>query len=390
MLSVLVLLGGCATVAALVMVDAERRRTEIAVKVALGASRAQLITERSIELAGVAVSGGICALGVAQIGLRTIPALSLPGGIDLGRVDLILDWRVFTAALVATVVVLLASASWPVARSTRGARASELWAGAGMTASRRSQRMRQALLALQVCASIAVLVAASLFVQAVVRGFGTSAGFDIDRTVTVSVQLLSPVADPGPTALKTISTRAERARVAIRSVPGVQSGTDGSLPIGIEAARLLSTAITLETGGRVRSLPLGRLDGGPELLSVLGVPIVAGRALTSADATAVPIPAIVTASLAEKLWPQGDSLGQVVTTSLHGGRLVVVGIARDFVFGSLTGGVTDTVVTARSGSGFSWRFAVRTQHPATLVNPIREVVTTALPEAAWVNVSTGR
>ena len=97
-LSMLVLLGGCATLMALVLVHYERRRSELAVRIALGASRLRLEGELSRELGLRAVTGTIGAIFVAAWGLRSIPSLSLPGGVDLGRLDLSLDWRVLSAA----------------------------------------------------------------------------------------------------------------------------------------------------------------------------------------------------------------------------------------------------------------------------------------------------
>ena len=78
-LAVLVLVGGCATLMALVLVHYERRRRELAVRIALGVSRRRLIAELSRELAVVAAAGTAGAILVATWGLLAIPSLSLPG-----------------------------------------------------------------------------------------------------------------------------------------------------------------------------------------------------------------------------------------------------------------------------------------------------------------------
>ena len=83
-LAMLVLLGGGATLAALVLVHYERRRGELAVRLALGASRARLSAELCRELLLIAATGTLGALLVATWGLHVIPSLSLPGGVDLG------------------------------------------------------------------------------------------------------------------------------------------------------------------------------------------------------------------------------------------------------------------------------------------------------------------
>jgi hypothetical protein len=191
-LAMLVLVGGCATLAALVLVHYERRRRELAVRVALGASRMRLTGELSRELLLIAVSGTLGAVLVAAWGLRAIPSLSLPGGVNLGRLDLSIDWRVLGAAVAATLLTLVAAACLPVSRFTRASLAGDLLAGPAATSSAASQRIRQMLLALHVSATIIVLIAAGLFVRAVIHGFGNAAGFDFERTAFVTVQVNSP------------------------------------------------------------------------------------------------------------------------------------------------------------------------------------------------------
>jgi ABC-type antimicrobial peptide transport system permease subunit len=190
-LASLVSLAGCATLMTLVLVHYERRRRELAVRIALGASQPRLAAELSGELAWLATGGTGCAVLVAVWSLRALPALALPGGVDLGRLDLSLDWRVGAAALSTTVLSLMSAAFVPVSRFTRASLAGEL-IGAGSTTPPSSQRHRQTLLGLHVCATIVVLVAAGLSVRAVLYGFSAGPGFDVDRTVYVQVQVVPP------------------------------------------------------------------------------------------------------------------------------------------------------------------------------------------------------
>jgi ABC-type antimicrobial peptide transport system permease subunit len=112
-LALLVLVGGCATLAALVLVHYERRRRELAVRITLGASRGRLTGELCRELLLIAATGTCSAVLVAEWGLRTIPSLSLPGGVSLERLDLSMDWRVLGAAVAVTVLTLVAAAWFP-------------------------------------------------------------------------------------------------------------------------------------------------------------------------------------------------------------------------------------------------------------------------------------
>jgi hypothetical protein len=158
-LAALVLLGSCATLMALVLVHYERRRRELSVRLALGASRLRLTAQLGTEFAWLAAAGTAGALVVAIAGLRVLPTLSLPGGVDLGRLDLSLDWRVLGAAIGTTTLTLATAGLVPLLRFTRRDIAGEIVAVRSTTPAS-SQQLRQSLLALHVAATIVVLVSA--------------------------------------------------------------------------------------------------------------------------------------------------------------------------------------------------------------------------------------
>jgi putative ABC transport system permease protein len=395
-LALIVLLGGCATLAALVLVHYERRRRELAVRIAIGASRGRLTGVLTRELAVIGVAGVAGALLVATWGLQSIPSLPSPGGVDLGRLDLSFDWRVFCAAVLTTMITLVAAASLPVGRFTRASLAGELLAGPAATASVSSQRMRQSLLALHVTATIIVLVAAGLFVRAVAHGFGEGPGFDADRTAFLTVRLKGPTMAEFSSAqemMASLDARASRLQSAIEALPGVER-VAGALPhIGPVAANMTLQPQVIETPRQTHELTLGTLAATtPDVLSTLGVPIVAGHGVTAADVTVTPSPVVVTATLAQMLWPDENPLGQVMTIrGRNGCRCQVVGVARDFAFGSLTRPAAGVIVRMRSiGFGAEPRFVVRAANADTLVESIRKVVLQVEPDARLVEVTTGR
>jgi hypothetical protein len=102
----LVLIAGCATLAALVMVHYERRRREFAVRLALGSGRARLAQRLVAELGVIAVLGMAAAFGLASTTLDAVRTLSLPAGLTLERLDLVIDWRVVLGAVSGTVLTL--------------------------------------------------------------------------------------------------------------------------------------------------------------------------------------------------------------------------------------------------------------------------------------------
>jgi predicted permease len=392
-LAALVLLGGCATLMAVVLVHYERRRRDLALRSALGASRVRLTAELVRELGIVAMVGTGGALLVALWGLRVIPSLRLPGGVDLARLDLSFDWRVLSTAIAATMLTLMAAAFLPLRRFTRANLVGVLVAGPTTTTSLSSHRVRQALLAIHVCATIVVLVAAGLFVRAVVHGFGSAPGFAADRTLFVTVQTASPYRDRGPADREILRERTRVLTEALRALPGVESIAKGAPPIGPVQVRSLLAPVQVDTGRGSFELVLGRSGGSSEWLPALGVPILAGRALTDADVTAAPRPILLTASLARALYPAGGPLGQVISigSGRGGGRYQVVGVAGDFVFGSFSRpSVGVTVIASESGGGIEPNFVIRASSPEALIEPIRRVVKETLPDAPWMAVETGR
>ena len=393
----LVLVAGCATLMALVLVHYERRRRELAVRIALGASRGTLARGLSAELAWIAAAGGVGAVLISVWSLRALPSLSLPGGVDLARLDLSIDVRVLFAGLLTTVVTLAGASLVPLSRFTRANLAGDLMAPTA-TSTRSSHRLRQSLLAVHVAATIVVLVAAGLFVRAVVHGFGAGAGFDVDRTAYVVAQVVPPFMSAGEDIdqrLAQASARARRMRESLLAVPGVEEVAAGWAPIGSESELSLQLPKQVETAGRRRQLTVGSYFGSPDLLSALRVPILRGRQLTAADATARPTPVVVTLSLARALWPTDEPLGQVVSFAggggRGGGRYTVVGIARDFAYGSTTSAAAGIVVGVMNvGFGIEPQFVVRTARADPPVESLIKAVKAAVPDAPRVTITPGR
>jgi putative ABC transport system permease protein len=384
-LAALVLVGGCATIAALILVHYERRRVEFALKRSLGASRAWLVAELLRDVGVVAACGSLAGLAVAWTGLRVLPGLSLPGGIDLARLELTIDWRVAAVAIGVTLTTLIVAALVPMVRATSARLGGELGAGMSGT-SLASQRIRQGLLAVQVASTIVVLVSAGLFVRTVLLGFSTAPGFDVDQTVFVSVQEKSPYLDiSSGTDPRAISAeRTVRQMRAIAALPGVEEVASGVPPIG-PAGRFMFTQ--LRVGDQDHNVEGTQLVGSSNVLSALGVPLLAGRALTEADGAVRPYPAVISRSLAVRLWPDKDPLGQplrVPTSRL--GPFVVVGVAGDMAAGSLKAPGDGVIVTAQPHlNGVESYFIVRTKRPVGVAVEVKRSLV-----AQVVRVQTGR
>lgn len=392
-LALLVLLGACSTLAAFVLSHYERRRSEFALKLALGATPALIAGELARELGWIAMVGTAGALAGALFALSALPALSLPGGVNLGRLDLSIDWRLCAVALSVTLVTLAAASAVPLRNAASGRLAGEIATGQATSA---SLRARLQLLALQVCATTVVLISAAVFVQTVLNSYGGAAGFDLDRTVFVNVQERSfamprEMRDLEPHVVDWRARGLEgRARLTslLKQVPLVHGVAGGKAPIGADALGNASTPMTVSVGTREERLLLGVLPGTPNLLSVLGVPLLSGRGLTPADVqTVAPRPVVITRSLAARLWPAENPLGQTFSIrELRLGRCVVVGIAGDFAFGTLARPIAGVIATAEGDSDFvTSSLVLATEDPVAVVGAVNALLSNRV-----IRVATGR
>jgi putative ABC transport system permease protein len=410
----LVLVGGCATLMALVFVHYERRRSEFAVRLALGASAGRLCRRLAAELGWLIAAGSLTAGLVAKWGLAALPTLDTPAAINLARLNLQFDWRVLSAGVLATALTMSFAAVMPMRRFTARGIAAALVSTAA-TAPVTSLRLRQVMLAAHVTATVAVLTAAGLFVRTVEYGFSQGAGFDVDHTVFISGDLGSPYAfaalerNERPKRenmlewIKSMEAKlADRYRPIIQHVrdaviaqPGVQSLALGPPPIDPDSCRFHDQAQIFTTESRSHTLQICFAWGDPEYLHTLGLRQIAGRPLTAADARDPNLQqwaVLITSSLAGALWPSQSPLGR----HFHWGSVdyEVVGVLEDFAFGSLRYDPRYVAFTAAKLEsqlpGGRFRFAISTNDPDALKEPLRRTIASIAPNATRLSIKTGR
>jgi hypothetical protein len=186
-----------------------------------------------------------------------------------------------------------------------------------------------------------------------------------------------------------VAERVARLTSALRGLPGASEVAEGISPIGPDALSFGSNPRTVKAQDREYRPLVRTLTGSPNLLSALGVPILAGRPLNAADIAPVPHPAVITRSLAEQLWPEGGALGQTLQMPQlrGGGAYVVVGIAPDLAFGSLAQSGSGVLVTAEPNrpSLVDSNLVIRTDHPEIFAGMVRRTITGEV-----VRVATGK
>jgi len=310
------LIGCIASAAGLLLLKALHRRREIGVKLALGISRRRLIRQFAVDGLLLGVGSALVALVIARWGSFALRATLLSG----------IRWTSFPTehrAMVITLVLAICAgfvASLGPALLAADTRLSEV-IGSSFIAGQRA-RSTSSLIVLQIGVSTALLAASGTFVRSSYRALTLDLGFDADRLAILSM----PDVSPG-IASETLAQLREMAK----SVPGVENvAIAGGDPM--DGARgtfilRLSTGDTVPMALRLRTI-FNIVDA--NFFAASGLRVVRGRGIGSGDdARSEPV-AIVSQSMARKLWGEADPLKGCFYLFVDKGPCVrVVGIAED-------------------------------------------------------------
>jgi predicted permease len=315
----------CANLTNVTVAGTAGRHTEITLRAALGASRADILTLFGIEQAIVAAIGGAAGITIAAAALPVILSLDAAATAGLGEVSL--DWRVAAAAFGVTLVVSVLSGVIPVALATRGDLASALAHGGRRTAgSRRQRRVGAWLVGAETVLTAVLLTASALLASAFGRTTGTAPGFDPAHVLGTRVQ-------PPATAYPSMADRAEfvhRMMTEIRALPGVVSA--GVTDISFQLGGGYNTSLYLEgrpsPTGRPYTVQFRRV--GPGYFETMRVPVVEGRTFTDADRLDSQPVTVVSRAFAERYWPGERAVGQrVIRAADPDHPFTVVGVVGD-------------------------------------------------------------
>lgn len=306
----LVLIIACVNVAGLLLARASERERELAVRAALGAGRKRVVRQLLTEGILLAAFGGALGIAVAMGVVRALPAM-IPASAGVPT-DFVLDTRVLAFTFLLTVATGIAFSVMPALRAT----ATDLNSLMGIRAARNSrahERRRSALVVFEVALAVILLVATGLSLRGLGSLLHTNPGFSAEHLITGRVPL-------DPRSRDTTAARLfyERLVGEVRALPGTQSaslvdyspmsGTDNFNDIAIE--------------GRQSDKPVnvGTIMVGPDYMKTMGIPIVAGRDLSSSDVRSGPGAVVVNRALAEKLFPGENAVGKRVLFNWESGK----------------------------------------------------------------------
>jgi putative ABC transport system permease protein len=272
-----VLLLACTNVANLLLAKAIGRQRDLAVRSALGASRATLVSQMLLESSLLAGAGAIAGIGVAAAAIRlltTVVDLRLPAWMTIG-----LDWRVLTALAAAAAIAALASGLLPALRLSRPELASDLKESArGASASASHQRVRQALVVGEVAIAALLLVGAGLMVQTVRQLQRVDLGFAPERVMTFRVELGWRAYD---TLTKSVNFYTQTLDTLRRRGDVESVALDSNLPHSGKPRDPNQIVIEGQAADEFARNPfVNRHWISPGLFATLRVPLVAGRVFT--------------------------------------------------------------------------------------------------------------
>jgi putative ABC transport system permease protein len=377
-----VLLIACLNVASLLTVRASMRSSEIAVRVAVGATGRRLRRQLMVEHLLLAAGGGALAM---PLGLALHRAIVNQRLLNLPRTATGFGWEPI-AALAVLVVMIGALLAWiAIRRSSAAAPAPALLGSVRQTGSRGLVRMRQGLVVAEVGATLILLVTAGLMLESARRLASVDPGFRTDNVLTFGVVL------PGQTYMEANSRLSFATRVVdgLKALPGVKNAAAGAYaPMGdMRGTRRFARADQPlpPTGQEPVALDL---PVGPDYFAVMDIQLKQGRMFTDRDAPEAPPVLIISEAFARQYFANENPIGRQIRffSSRPGGTppptREIVGVVEDV----RQNGMRDTPMPqmyapyAQNSWSFLSFFVLVDGDPSTVAASVQRVVTNVDPE----------
>jgi putative ABC transport system permease protein len=375
----IVLIIACANVASLVLARSIERGHEIAVRSALGASRTRLVRQLVTENMLLALAGGVLGACVAALGIRVLVA-RLPSGV-LGQASL-QDVRVnvtmvaYTLAIAAAAGICLGLV--PALSVSRPSSIESLRGGnrAGSGASR--QRLRDALVAIEIACTLVLVVAASLMARSLTRLLDVQPGFVADHVVTGRVALAGPTYENGEAQTRFFETLLGR----VRALPEVQAaGAVSNPPLNGGGTNTFRVEGEPEPASSDRPEATMRAVAG-DYFKAMTIRLIAGRTFTARDDSAAAPVIVINESLARRLFGARDPLGaRFRFYAFPESAWTVAGVVADVRTASLDAPVPPTVYYSHlQGAANRMTVVIKTtEGESALINAVTRIVASLDP-----------
>jgi predicted permease len=384
-----ILLLACANLASLFLARGAHRVRELAVRTALGAGRERLLRQLITESMGIAFVGGIVGVAAAAAGEPLLARL-VPSTLPIADHPS-LDLRVLGLALA---FVLLTGVGFGLAPALRAGRSGALDAlrSGSRTAGGRTQRLRAALVVVEVAASVVLLVMSGLLIRAVWRLQTTDPGFVAEDVLTLQTALPLPKYESTARRVQFYQNVLQEAR----ALPGVRNAAYATgLPMAMRGG-IWTVSLKGEEVVRTNANSVSLRYVTPQLFASLGIPLRRGRDVTESDTREQPFVAVVSESFVKRTWPHENPLGK--RFNLASDERTVVGVVGDVKVRGLERPSEPQVYLpyqqVADGSIIGYipkNLVIRTATPSGMSNllpRIRDIIKSADPEQPIAHVST--
>ena len=348
----LVLMIATANVSGLLVARASARHQEIALRMALGATRGRILVQLLTESVLLASLGGAFGVLLAMWLVGLLVALS-PSSLTIAG-DIRIDVPVLLFALVVSMAAGVLFGLAPARQLSRVDVHDDLKQSARGGSASGQRRLRAGLVASEIAISLVLLIAAGLTIRSFIRLQDVPVGFDPDHVVTVT---LNPPAARYPTP-RNRADFYERTLDALGMLPGVEiAGATSRLPLlpgnSRRGLNIPGVPSNEPTDANYRTAT-------PSYFRAMDIPLIRGRVFTDADREDRPLVAVISASLAQRFWTNQDPIGKQFFIDQP--PITIVGIVGDVHAASLEAPVEPTVYVPYRQDAFPFMtFVVRTR-----------------------------
>ena len=371
-----VLLIACANLANLLLARATGRRTEMAIRQAIGAARSRLARQLLVESLVLALVGGAAGAVAGRFFLDALVAW-LPAGIPR-LASVTVDGRILLFTFAVSVITGVFFGLAPAIQLSRLTGAAALREGTRSSTARSA--VRSALVVAEVALAVVLLSGAGLLIRSFMRLQQVDPGFSPDRVLTLNLRFEGPAYAEPPRRVDAVNRLVEQ----LKPLPGVEAAAASSYaPIVGRGTAAWFNVVS-------RPLPPGITPTGvpyrvitPDYFKVMRIPLVRGRLLSDSDGLDGTPSVVISESVARRFW-RSSSDGDPIGTQIYLGspdnkfaRSTIVGIVKDVKVSDLGSDLTDLVYGLNTLMPF-WRnftFAMRTSgDPLTVAAEARQVV----------------
>jgi putative ABC transport system permease protein len=301
-----VLLIACANVANLLLVRGAGRSREVALRMALGATRSRIIRQMLTESLLLALFGGAVGLCLAEAGIRGMTSLIPPAALSGASIQLNAVVVLFAAGIMTLAAFVFGAI--PAVRSTSPNVQSQLKEGSqGAGTGIAQNRLRSAFVVTELALSLVLLAGAGLMMKSLHLLLSVSPGFQPNRVLSMEMDLRTAQYDKDPAIRNFWQQVLDR----VSALPGVQSAAVGTVvPLtgNHDRADITVEGMPLPKPGSFPHPDIHIVSAG--YFRTLGVPLIAGRTLAQNDTeTALPV-GMINAKLAREFFPHGDAVGK--------------------------------------------------------------------------------